>query len=597
MESDSDSDDDDDMMAEVGNQKTKTLHVLPLYALLSTEQQMKIFQDPPPKSRLCVIATNVAETSLTIPNIKYVIDTGRVKERKYDFETSTTSFEVTWTSQASAEQRAGRAGRTGPGHCYRLYSSALFANEFEKYSTAEIQRMPIESTVLQMKSMNIDNVTHFPFPSAPSQDQLLAAETLLVRLSALDGESKRITEIGQMMALLPMAPRQSRMVVAALSSDHLIYVILMAAIFTVGDPFETQYQPLDNDDQDDAILSRQFVHVSHVFADGTGSDIVTICRIYGAYEHAEAPETFCRIHKVRVKAMREIKQLVSQLSTILRQNFPSVSSVLPPSHQKLQPFNAKQMKQMHQSLLIGFVDHVACRVREFADGSKPTRPTYRPLSPAIKLYSSDMKSSGYYMQIHPSSVINKMAPEFVIFNLITMSGSGRRYMSNVTVLSNKSSLSTHGKQMCTFSAPLEHPSPYYDGDAGKIMCYATPTFGGDCSSADGIKLDVCTMEYPASAQQSRLLARAFIEGQMFHGMKQWSVDSSSSTGLLSNPSVPLYHPKVAAVVQPLLSRKVRCRQDLVEVWKESPLFLLEVYLQWVPTSLHGTVKSAWPPTE
>lgn len=146
---------------------------------------LQVFRPPPPGTRLCVVATNVAETSLTIPGIKYVVDCGRVKKRFYDRVTGVSSFKVTWTSQASANQRAGRAGRTEPGHCYRsvlqtcvtikwhyavfhtrscfisfyhrLYSSAVFG-DFSLFSEAEITRRPVEDLVLQMKDLNIDKV-------------------------------------------------------------------------------------------------------------------------------------------------------------------------------------------------------------------------------------------------------------------------------------------------------------------------------------------------------------------------------------------------------------------------------------------------------
>ncbi len=106
--------------------------VLPLYAMLSNAAQLKVFSPPPEGFRLIVVATNVAETSITIPNIKYVVDTGREKTRVYDPITGVSKFEVQWISQASANQRAGRAGRTGPGHCYRLFSSAVFSNQFKQ---------------------------------------------------------------------------------------------------------------------------------------------------------------------------------------------------------------------------------------------------------------------------------------------------------------------------------------------------------------------------------------------------------------------------------------------------------------------------------
>ena len=116
------------------------LWVLPLYSLLPSHRQQKVFAPPPEGSRLCVVSTNVAETSLTIPNVRYVVDTGRVKTKFFDKVTGVSAFHVTWTSQAAANQRAGRAGRTGPGHCYRLYSSAVFNDEFEKFSLPDIAR-------------------------------------------------------------------------------------------------------------------------------------------------------------------------------------------------------------------------------------------------------------------------------------------------------------------------------------------------------------------------------------------------------------------------------------------------------------------------
>lgn len=120
------------------------LHVLPLFSLLPVNDQLRVFQPPPEGSRLCVVATNVAETSLTIPGIKYVVDCGRVKERVYDRTTGVESFQIRWISKASAAQRAGRAGRTGPGHCYRLYSSAVFERDFAQFSEPEILKYPIE---------------------------------------------------------------------------------------------------------------------------------------------------------------------------------------------------------------------------------------------------------------------------------------------------------------------------------------------------------------------------------------------------------------------------------------------------------------------
>ena len=193
--------------------------VLPLYAMLPAHKQMQVFEPPPEGSRLIVVATNVAETSITIPGIRYVVDAGKLKQRKcaavphptpsstaattgtsitasssfsctatsstsphpsarYEEGYAVSKFELEWTSQASADQRAGRAGRVGPGHCYRLYSSSVFQNVLPKFAEAEISRVPVEGVVLQMKAMGIARVANFPFPEPPPRHALDAAHAV-----------------------------------------------------------------------------------------------------------------------------------------------------------------------------------------------------------------------------------------------------------------------------------------------------------------------------------------------------------------------------------------------------------------------------------
>ncbi|CAL1284599.1 unnamed protein product [Larinioides sclopetarius] len=167
------------------------LYVLPLYSILPYKEQEKVFKPPPEGSRLCVIATNVAETSITIPGLKYVVDSGKVKSKVYNNTGGGISkFEIVWCSKASANQRAGRCGRTEGGHCYRLYSSAVFENEFPDFLLPEIQRIPVDDVLLQMKALGIDRVVEFPFPSPPDKESLKAAEKRLVILGALQNLEK-----------------------------------------------------------------------------------------------------------------------------------------------------------------------------------------------------------------------------------------------------------------------------------------------------------------------------------------------------------------------------------------------------------------------
>lgn len=235
----------DETDAAVPNLEAGPMHILPLYSLLPAEKQLEVFKPPPEDARLVVVATNVAETSLTIPNVRYVIDCGRAKERKYDTASGISSFKVDWISKASASQRAGRAGRTGPGHCYRLFSSNVFEEYFDEFAEAEIRRTPVEGLVLQMKSMNIDNVVHFPFPTAPDRDDIAKAERILTRLGALSLEVDqktrrsvaRITELGKTMALFPLNPRYAKMLVQGQQHGCLPYIIALVAALSVGELF------------------------------------------------------------------------------------------------------------------------------------------------------------------------------------------------------------------------------------------------------------------------------------------------------------------------------------------------------------------------
>ena len=196
IDDESDEDEDDPLnQQKVPSQKSsaeKPLYVLPLYSLLPSEKQIKVFDKVPDDARLCVVATNIAETSLTIPNIKYVVDCGKIKMKFYDKVTGVSTFRVCWTSKASADQRSGRAGRTSPGHCYRLYSSAVFNDEFPKFSEPEIVRKPVEDLILQMKDLGIDRIINFPYPTPPDETSVKVAENLLIQLGALEVDKKKI---------------------------------------------------------------------------------------------------------------------------------------------------------------------------------------------------------------------------------------------------------------------------------------------------------------------------------------------------------------------------------------------------------------------
>lgn len=174
-----------DEMTSGANAGPKKVRILPLYSQLSPDKQYRVFAPDATDedTRLIVLATNVAETSLTIPGIRYVLDCGRSKEKVYDDRLSMSSFKVQWISQASAEQRAGRAGRTGPGHCYRLYSAALFS-KLADYSKPEILRTPLDQTMLQLKSLGVEDLARFPYVTQPPMNSIQASIKQLALLGA-----------------------------------------------------------------------------------------------------------------------------------------------------------------------------------------------------------------------------------------------------------------------------------------------------------------------------------------------------------------------------------------------------------------------------
>lgn len=284
------------------------LYILPLYAALPSHQQMRVFDETaiPPNSRLCVLATNVAETSLTIPGIRYVVDGGRVKERQWCRNTHATRYIVSWTSQASANQRAGRAGRTGPGHCYRLYSSALFDRVMPAHGVPEIERSPMESFILLAKSMGIDRVERFPLPTCPPLEAFKAGESFLVRLGAIDGETGKITSVGRLMAQYPVAPCWAKMVTSLGSNSSL--VVALVAVLSVGDPFE-EFSP------DGSIENRRAAFVQETPAISDLLVWLNALLAYSAKGPSERAE-FCQEKGLVLKRLNETLQLYQQLCRI-----------------------------------------------------------------------------------------------------------------------------------------------------------------------------------------------------------------------------------------------------------------------------------------
>lgn len=398
-------DDEDFEIGEEEDSGPAKMHVIPLYSLLPTKDQLKVFDPPPEGSRLIVLATNVAETSLTIPGVRYVFDCGRSKERKYDRTTGVQSFEVGWISKASASQRAGRAGRTGPGHCYRLYSSAVYERDFQDFAEPEILRMPIEGVVLQLKAMNLQHIINFPFPTPPDRQSLGSAERLLTYLSAIS-PTGQITTVGSTMSIFPLSPRFARILLVGHQHNCLPFTIALVAGLSAADIFipENQVVPAAITKPEGEFLTtedrlsetfrentqRTFHKIQHeLCALDDKADALKLLQVIK--EYTETPtEEWCRTHFVRYKVLKEISQLRRQLTDLLIKNIPAFASLK--YEDKLQEPSGKQVQALKQMVAAGFIDHIAIR----AD-LHPTPPESRRKKPSRAI---DVP----YLTLLPSSV-------------------------------------------------------------------------------------------------------------------------------------------------------------------------------------------------
>ncbi|KAI0670084.1 P-loop containing nucleoside triphosphate hydrolase protein [Trametes maxima] len=480
-----DSDDEAEGNEELGIDTEETdvpMHVVPLYALLSSEKQMQVFKPPPAGTRLVVVATNVAETSLTIPGIRYVVDCGRAKERRYDVANGIQAFQISWVSKASAAQRAGRAGRTGPGHCYRLYSSALFENYFDAFSQPEILRMPIEGVVLQMKSMHIDAVANFPFPTPPDRASLQKAEKVLTHLGALAPAKGGaplggpITDIGRTMSLFPLSPRFSRMLVSGRQHGCLPYVITIVSALSVGDPFlREESLDLDKDESEAEEDEDDFSHLTseaarakeqrrvrrkaffqsqqlHAALGDSSSDVLRILSVVGAYEYAGGGHKFCEEHFVRPKAMEEIHKLRAQISNIVQTNFPDVQTGF---EANLKPPSALQLKVLRQLIAAGFIDQIAVRKDIAQKGSSSSSGasagTQYTTARGVPYQALGIAEDVY---VHPASVLaGRPPPEYVVF--LEVVRTARVYVKGLTAV-NGAWLAPLGRALCTYSKPVKN---------------------------------------------------------------------------------------------------------------------------------------------
>jgi ATP-dependent RNA helicase DDX35 len=359
---------------------------LPLYAGLPTDQQMYVFDPAPENTRKVIVSTNIAEASVTIDNILYVIDSGFVKLRAFNPATGIETLTATPVSKASATQRSGRAGRTKPGKCFRLYTEASHAS-LAPTSIPEIQRSNLAPVILQLKALGVDNIARFAFLTAPPAELLIRGLELLYSLGALDTYAKLTRPLGARMAELAIEPMLARALLAAPAFGVTGEMLSIAAMTSVGSVW------VEHSGERKRLESTR-----RKFAAEEG-DHLTLLNVYRAFVTTGRKEVgFCRDNSLNFRSMTRAVSVRGQLERMLERLGVEVEESLgrPPGGG-----GADRGEAVRRCLTTGFFAHAA---RMQPDG------TFRNVA------------GGTVMHAHPSSLMFNRRAEWVVFQEVTEVG-------------------------------------------------------------------------------------------------------------------------------------------------------------------------------
>lgn len=362
------------------------LIILPVYSALPSEIQSKIFEPTPEGSRKVVFATNIAETSITIDGIRFVIDPGYAKINTFNSRTGMEQLVVSPISQAQANQRKGRAGRTGPGKCYRLYTELSFHNEMLPNAIPEIQRQNLSHTILLLKAMGINDLLNFDFMDPPPRNLLIRALEELFNLEALE-EDGYLTKLGSRMSQFPTEPTLSRVLLCSVTNNCSEEVITIISMLSVPSIF---YRPRDR--QQDA--DNKKIRFHHPYGDH-----LTLLNVYQRWQLANCAEQFCTAHYLQYRHLRRARDVRNQLISIFHKlQLPIVSC-------------RGDYDIIRKTLVYGFFMNAAKR---------DSHVGYKTISGEIPVV------------IHPSSSLYGREHEYVIYHSLLLTT--REYMSQVTAI-------------------------------------------------------------------------------------------------------------------------------------------------------------------
>lgn len=358
--------------------------ILPLYSRLSTSEQNRIFQQS--RFRRIVLATNVAETSLTVPGIRYVIDPGTARISRYSYRSKVQRLPIEKISRSSAAQRAGRCGRVSAGVCIRLYSEEDFQLRPE-YTEPEIQRTSLASVILQMRVLSLGNPEEFPFIDPPDQRYVNDGFRLLCELGAID-ENRQLTPVGRDLARLPIDPKIGRMVLAANTLHCLSEVLVIASALSIQDPRE---RPADK---------QQKADTQHAIFRDTDSDFISLLNLWREFQQQHKKlsnnqlRKYCRDHYLSFLRMKEWRETFQQLRSQVKNMGMNIN-----------PVDA-EYAEIHQALLTGLLGNIG--LRDDPDDSEKSK------NKAGKKLRNYLGARNTLFNIFPGSALSKKTPRWIM---------------------------------------------------------------------------------------------------------------------------------------------------------------------------------------
>jgi pre-mRNA-splicing factor ATP-dependent RNA helicase DHX38/PRP16 len=362
------------------------LSILPIYSQMPADLQAKIFDRAAPGVRKVIVATNIAETSLTVDGIMYVVDAGFSKLKVYNPKMGMDTLQITPISQANASQRAGRAGRTGPGKCFHLYTERAFRDEFYIQTIPEIQRTNLANTVLLLKSLGVKDLLNFDFMDPPPQDTITTSLFDLWALGALDNIGD-LTPLGRTMTSFPMDPSLAKLIITSIPYECSEEMLTIVSMLSVPSVF---YRPKERQEESDSAREKFFV---------PESDHLTLLHVYTQWKANGYSDRWCIQHFLHPKALRRAKEIRDQLFDIMKlQKMPMISC-------------GTDWDVIRKCICSGYY-HQAAKVKGIGE--------YINLRTSVTI------------QLHPTSALYGLGllPDYVVYHELILTS--REYMSCVT---------------------------------------------------------------------------------------------------------------------------------------------------------------------